>query len=86
MSVRKAAATAIAKLETDADGINERSNKRWLLLPLNLRDCAIGSRHIRSGGTLGATRAAGAAASLSVSRFISLSLSLSLSISIHLAS
>ncbi len=53
--LQKAAAIAIAKLETDTDVINERSNKMRLLLSLKLRNSAFGSRCIKSGGISGAT-------------------------------
>ncbi len=40
--LHKATGTAIAKLETEADGKNGRRNRRRLLLSLKLRDSAIG--------------------------------------------
>ena len=47
--LRKAATTAIAKLESDTDGTNGRNNMRQLLISLQLRGSAIASRCGRSG-------------------------------------
>ena len=51
--LRKAATTAIAKLESDTDETNGRNNLRQLRLSLLLRGFAIASRCGRSGGISG---------------------------------
>ncbi len=48
--LRKASATAIAKLETVTVAINGSNNRKQLLLSLKLRGSAIESRRIKSGG------------------------------------
>ena len=51
--LRKAVATAIAKLETDTVATNGTNNRRQLLLSLKLRGSNIESRCIKSGGISG---------------------------------